>query len=89
MPCRSDYDEAPYLGRELERVTRVACELEKQNRTKLTSLSKETQDWITEHREKDRQRLEREAREHAAKASRAAALKKLSPEEKRLLGLRG
>jgi hypothetical protein len=83
----------------LDKVTRVACELAKNlNAEEQTRLSSEAQAWIKEHREADaeREKAEKEQkrrnREEAARRlkrekEQAAALNKLTHEERRVLGL--
>jgi hypothetical protein len=93
MPCRSDYDaeDADRLRVELERVTRVACELsgyiDGSRIYPINNLSKETRNWIKEHELKDRECLKREREEADRLSMRKKALKKLTPEERRLLGI--
>lgn len=87
------------IKKRLDEATRVGCEIEKlltegQN----ASLSKGARQWIAAHRvadakrkkeEEDRERRDREENERRIKLEkdRLAALKKLSKEERRILGL--
>ena len=90
MPCRSDYDgdSERALRKELERVTRVACELARTVDSDVyLHLNKETREWIVQHERADRERLKREREEADRLLMRKKALKKLTPEERRLLGI--
>jgi len=49
---------------------------------------KEVLSWWNTHKEQDERRREREAQEAAAKKLKKAALAKLTPEERKLLGVR-
>ncbi len=94
MPCRSAYDDDADIGerqRELDKATRVACELGK-ILSSITSfdhseISVEAQQWLAKHAESDRRRLEAERLEKKRMRLRADVLKKLTPAERRLLGL--
>lgn len=80
MPCGDNGESEGRAREEIARLTRIACELEKHVQGG-AMLTKETYDWIMEHRDVDRKRLEKEA-------LRASALSKLTPEEKRALGIK-
>lgn len=67
MPCRSDEYESDVRinqQRELDKVTRMLCEVLSQIETK--SLSSEIRDWWKEHQEKDKERLRQEKARKAA-----------------------
>lgn len=92
MPCR--YDGSPegntrYFEEQLGRVTRVACEalrfLEDDGR--LPDLSPELRRWWKQHKATDRRRREAEQEIARRKVLRKKALARLSPAEKRALGL--
>jgi hypothetical protein len=107
MPCRDDaynpreesFDRQIRQQERLDLATRVACTIEKLLTEKqIKSLPGETQQWIANHREMDRRRLERENEEKLAKIRkqkieetlatlRKQALKKLNPAERKALGL--
>jgi hypothetical protein len=87
------------LKKRLDKATRVACELaELLTLPQVSGVSKEAQAWIKEHREADakrkREEEERDRRDRAEnerrvklEKDRLAALKKLTHEERRVLGL--
>jgi hypothetical protein len=87
------------IKKRLDKATRVACELaDVLTLPQVSGVSKEAQTWIKEHREADakrkREEEERERRDRAEnerrvklEKDRLAALKKLSREERRILGL--
>jgi hypothetical protein len=87
------------IKKRLDKATRVACELaDKLTLPQVSDVSKEAQAWIKEHREADakrkREEEERDRRDRAEnerrvklEKDRLAALKKLSHEERRILGL--
>ena len=93
MPCRNGNEEN-YLAieakakAELDLATRVACKamrcLEELGAAFPDS---ETALWWIEHKEQDRLRLQREQEKRQAKMKKKAALAKLTPEERKLLGL--
>ena len=66
------------LKQRLDRATRVACELGRNlPKGKRTLLSDEAIDWLEEHKEADEKRMLREK-----------ALAKLTPEERKALGIK-
>lgn len=92
MPCRSDYQdcgEDPGLRRELDRVTRAACDM----RTILRrhglerELTVEARKWIAQHDAEDAKRIAQENAEGIRQRVKQQALDKLSLEERRVLGL--
>lgn len=96
MPCRDDYSDniSEKLETRLQAATKVACELaehiDKNSKVQLLSimsLSTDTKKWVIEHREIDRKRLEAEAYKASRDAMKAQALSKLTPEERRILGI--
>ena len=95
MPCQSDYpDDALVITRiQLERVTRVACELASAIKQYhgLTGvsypLSRETAKWIAEHEAADARRHAEEKAEQERKTAKKNALKKLTSKERKLLRL--
>lgn len=96
MPCSSGYE--PHNYDELERVTKIACELARMIRYEsennhecsylFANLSKKAQKWILAHEKLDKEREEREKTERRAKKLRRRALKKLSKKEIEALGIR-
>jgi hypothetical protein len=89
MPCSSGYtaeDEIKDVRRELERATRAACDLARFVDDRAI-IRPETRAWIREHEKADRERLKRERAEAHEAVIRQRALKKLTPEEIRLLGI--
>lgn len=92
MPCRSDYD-GYSDSRELDKATRVACELARVLRqmkptTWKNTVSTTAQIWIERHDEADRKRLEQEAAEAERKRLAKQARSKLTPAEREALGIR-
>jgi hypothetical protein len=95
MPCRSgDEDCAGESYRttvKLDKLTRMLCDaLTKLERTSVQlvrTLSLETQEWWAEHKEADRARIAEEERLKGITQAKAHALKKLTPKERKLLGL--
>lgn len=89
MPCRSDGYDNSYS--DLQRATRVACELwkfiAKQNKNIPSELSAEAIQWVLEHQEADRKRLAEEQRAKDEQKKKQDALAKLTAEEKKLLRL--
>jgi hypothetical protein len=101
MPCqdygRPSYIDNPETKQRLDHVTRLLCEV-------MTKIDREYNDqlffhavdgleqWWTEHQEQDRKRKDREDQEKAAfqrqQALKAGALAKLTPEERKVLGLK-
>ena len=95
MPCRYDgpnddtFD--PKLRRELDALTRVSCDLRtivRRHAPQLFNhLTEETLNWIKKHDREDEKRIaEEEARGERERVKRQA-LKKLTLEERRVLGL--
>jgi hypothetical protein len=114
MPCRDDYPVESTVSQDtydtvranlsvvkkrLDKATRVACELaDKLTLPQVSTISKEAQAWIKEHREADakrkREEEEQERRDRAEnerrvklEKDRKTALNKLTKEERRVLGL--
>ncbi len=93
MPCTDGvtnyhYTENPETKRRLDRATRVACEvLSTLTKTEVSKLSSEAQGWWIAHQEQDQIRLARLAEANAKAAARKKAVLKLTPEERKLLGL--
>lgn len=93
MPCRNG-NEDDYLAieakakAELDLATRVACKAMRYLEGMGASFpDSETARWWRDHKEQDRLRLKREQEERKAKMKKKAALAKLTPEERKLLGL--
>ena len=92
MPCRSDdhYSTGDAQRLEIDRLTQLLCEacslLYRHDLTPGIGTSKLRKWWI-DHKEKDQARRQREAAEQAKRNARSAALSKLTPEERTLLGL--
>lgn len=95
MPCDSGmsygsgYNDAAVRA-ELERLTRVSCDVLRvvtQAGVPLTNFSEETQKWWLAHQQVDAARIERERQASFQSQVRQAALAKLTPAERRTLGL--
>lgn len=95
MPCR-DYDDGPstYTIQQdkIDKLTRMLCETlthvdESGYNTILNKRSKEVAQWWSEHQELDRALRAAEATALRRKADKKAALAKLTPQERKLLGL--
>lgn len=99
MPCT--YDGPPSYGpsykKELDEVTELLCELcqhlEGTPSTRFGNNFKRfstiaLREWWEKHKKMDAERLERERREAAEKKAKENALNKLTPEERKLLGIR-
>lgn len=98
MPCRSDYDDCWYAGeyvpdiiKNLDLVTRVACEMGKllKQHTLIADLPDEARFWITDHFKKDEERKAREEAQARKEAAMLSGMAKLTDEEKEALGLDG
>lgn len=95
MPCRDggpiDTYENPTTRRRLDLATRVACEalrsLDKNRLNGSSSLSKEARDWWAAHQEEDRRRERQEQQQREREALRRKARAKLTPEERKALGI--
>jgi hypothetical protein len=86
MPCQSD----PYdYGPDLDLLTRVCCDLRTVLRRGGTEqeLSPETRIWIAKHDAEDDARIKAEEERGDRDKIRSQALKKLSQDERRALGL--
>lgn len=94
MPCYSGDEEdyrrasASEAKAQLDLATRVACKAMRY----LEELGadfpdSETALWWIEHKEKDNLRLQREREKRKAEKKKEAALAKLTPEERKLLGI--
>jgi hypothetical protein len=103
MPCSdgpSYRTETVYIesGKQTSRLCAVFTVLESMGQLDLVlnqadwkeaGVSKEsTRAWWTRHKEEDRQRRQREAADSARKKARSAVLSKLSPAEKKILGIK-
>ncbi len=103
MPCNSEYGPigpTVYVekGTQTSRLCAVFSVLESMGQLdsvlnqadwKEAGVSKEsTRAWWTRHKEEDRQRRQVEAAEAARKKARRAVLSKLSPAEKKILGIK-
>lgn len=96
MPCR-DYDDSvrivedPETRRRLDHVTRMLCgllqQLEEKNLLSCISGNITVLQWWKDHQAADRKRLEAEAAARLKQKHRAAALAKLTPAERKLLGV--
>lgn len=95
MPCYDSRDDLDRYEsrRELDEVTRVACNLVQYLRKMkldpavIKDLDKETREWVKEHDEMDKERLEQEAADKRRKDFKKKALKKLNYKERVALGL--
>lgn len=90
MPCRSDYpsDYDTRVRRDLDLATRVACTaIRAMSRAQVDALPKECRDWWVAHLKADDARIARENAEAIRRRRKEEALKKLTPDERKLLGL--
>lgn len=96
MPCGDsrDLDTYEYLRREVRRATRVACELNlllKRDGTLYKKIKPRTLRWIKKHEAADAARRKKDEEEkdkaHRRRKIMDKALKKLTPVEKKILGL--
>lgn len=94
MPCYDERDSAGWQYRHewkpaFDKLTRMLCStLRTLSDSQIRGLPKEVRDWWADHLVADQ---EREARENAARLreqKRTEALKKLTPEERKLLNLK-
>lgn len=91
MPCRTDDDDEGSALRtyeELNRVTALLCDA--CNRLEIAEFmppSGALTDWWREHKKADAVRKEQERKDREKQARRRAALAKLSPADRKLLGL--
>lgn len=97
MPCRSYEDDNNYevnrLRAQVDRLARIACaamdELEQNEIVEGVLLkNEEVRDWWSAHKEADRKAREAEERARRKAQLRESALKKLSPEEIKALGIK-
>lgn len=96
MPCNdgggpyfADYSEEYNAAKSrLDKATQVACELAKLlTHTQKQKLSSKARKWIETHRIMDDRRIAHEQRKLKEKELREKALRKLTPGERRLLGV--
>lgn len=93
MPCSDgrDYrnDDIRDLRERLDQATRAACELWAvlYRGGPAGDLTTDTLNWVTEHERQDQQRIQQEQHIEAGKQRRREALAKLTPDERRALGL--
>jgi hypothetical protein len=90
MPCSSDgRSSCEGLSEELDKVTAMLCLICQEFETASMALpSTEIKQWWKKHKEVDRERIERELRELKIKEDKLSAISKLTPYERKLLGLR-
>jgi hypothetical protein len=95
MPCSDGgpvYHDDPETKQRLDKVTRLLCglcqSLKNQGLDDDIYTTPELGDWWDNHQEQDRVRLECERKEKEEKEAKLKALAKLSPRERRLLGLK-
>lgn len=95
MPCTiSKWEEEQYQKEERDRHIRVSqmfcsvMQLVEQDLEMLEACSKGVLAWWEEHKEHDKERIERELKEQERQELKAEALAKLSPYERSLLGIR-
>ena len=95
MPCSDggpSYQENPETKDRLDKVTRLLCGLCRRltNRGRAFHITDDAElaKWWAAHQEEDRRREERERKEREEAAAKRKALAKLSPRERRLLGIR-
>lgn len=94
MPCMSyeaDYTPTDSTKSLRDKLARIACkamtQLERVDPTNSLFKNKETKEWWTQHKIDDARAMEAKRKEAEAKALRKAALDKLTPEEKKVLGV--
>lgn len=95
MPCRdggpTDYEETVEKQRRLDKVTRMLCGLcrrvNKSGRDTLITYDAELTAWWADHQAEDRKREAEEAAERAKERARQAVLAKLSPRDRKILGV--
>lgn len=95
MPCRyyEPGEEAEILNRQykvkIDNLTRLLCEAMQiiEAHCEAARVKAELVDWWERHKELDRQRIYAESMVAQAKAEKEAALAKLTPHERKLLGL--
>lgn len=90
MPCESGRGPEDDLLDSLNRTTRLFCEVMagEEARGRLPLYSAEVLAWWAEHKKIDEERKRMELEEKELRARREAAANKLTPEERRLLGIR-
>lgn len=89
MPCRDDYPPGPTIHDqkvELEKMLCRACKLLDANEVDY-SMYLDLSEWWYKHQEEDRKRIEAKKAEREKKKIRKAALEKLTPAERKALGL--
>lgn len=90
MPCRTDPDEsAAYAREEMDKLTRIACDAVNilYKNGLMQRCNEETIKWFEKHLEWDTRRQKQEKEEKEAKALAKKALAKLSPAERKALGV--
>ena len=92
MPCRCDgYEEMESAAQReaAHRATRVACDMRTilRRHNLLQELTEETRKWIAQHDREDAKRIAEEDARGERERTKQRALKKLSLEERRVLGL--
>jgi len=87
VPCQT-FDPRDDYKAEADKVTRLLCMVLKGvSPHDIRSFPVDLQNWWTKHQEEDRRRLRYEAQKRVTQRAKRKALNKLTPEEKRLLGL--
>lgn len=100
MPCNDggpadasliSYEEQHRTRKRLDAATAAACEAcgRLDDLGYIGKLSKKTRKWYINHKQVDAERKAEEARKRGIKATRKKALAKLTPEERKALGLNG
>jgi len=95
MPCQyyTDRELTDNAYRALNELTRVCCDMRTilRQHNLFMELTVETRNWIKQHDEEDRKRIEADARRLREKSereqARQSAMNKLTLEERRVLGL--
>ena len=97
MPCKDDgweQEENQNIRDRFDKMTRIACKAlthieESGDGLEILILrDPEIAEWWSKHKELDRKRKEQLRREQEIESIRQGALSKLSPEEKKVLGIR-
>lgn len=91
MPCTDGGVPYPdYTQQRLDKATRLLCELcDQLENGNFTGFSGEMSEWWRKHQKADAKRKAAEALEQQRIKMRERALNKLTPKERRLLGVRG
>lgn len=91
MPCRDEFADQDYyseLSNRLNKITKVACEiLTTLPAEQIDKFSTETKQWWEEHQRYDKLRIKREKAQQELEKVKQNAKAKLTPAERKALGL--